>query len=154
MYVISLGYGTTTVVETQGTTDTFAVTWGVRMLNCLGLSDITLQCDPEPSLIKWAECVKSKRQERTVIRSSPRRSHQSNRAVENYQKQLQGQVNDAGSAPRTNTIQTDHWVVRPTAWLISRFRENDVQSPFCRAMGGPYHGRLLEFAESVLAHLP
>ena len=65
---------------------------GVNMLNCLGLSDIILQCDPEPSLVKWAESVKSKRQERTVIRSSPRRSPQSNEAVENDQKQMQGQV--------------------------------------------------------------
>ena len=48
--------------------------------------------EQEPSLIKWAEGVKSKRKERTFIRSSPRRSHQSNGAVENYQKQLQGQV--------------------------------------------------------------
>ena len=62
------------------------------MLNCLGLSDIIQQCDPEPSLIKWAESVKSKRQQRTFIGSSPRRSHQINGAVENYQKLLQGQV--------------------------------------------------------------
>ena len=81
MCVISFGYGTSTVVETKGATDTFAVSWGVKMLSCLGLSDIILQCDPEPSLIKWAESVKSKCQERTVIRSSPRRSHQSSGAV-------------------------------------------------------------------------
>ena len=29
----------------------------MKMLKCLGLSDIILQCDPEPSLIKWAESV-------------------------------------------------------------------------------------------------
>ena len=81
MYVKSFGYGTSTVVEMKGATDTFAVTWRVKMLNCLGLSDIFLQCDPEPSLIKCAESV-----ERTVIRTSPRRSHQSNGAVANYQK--------------------------------------------------------------------
>ena len=52
MCVKSFGYGTSTVVETKGETDTFAVTWGVSMLNCLVLSDIILQCDPEPSLIK------------------------------------------------------------------------------------------------------
>ena len=38
-------------------------------------------------------------------------------------------------------------------WLIPRFRGNDV-SPLHRAMGGPYRGMLLEFGESVLAHLP
>ena len=29
-----------------------------------------------------------------------------------------------------------------------------MQSPFYRAMGGPYRGKLLEFGETVLAHLP
>ena len=96
-----------TVVAMKGPTDMFATMWAVKMLNFLGLSDIILQCDPEPSLIKWAESVKSKRTERTVIGSSPRRSHQSNGGVENYQKQQQGQVrNNVGSNARTHTIQT------------------------------------------------
>ena len=81
MYVRTLGYGMSTVVETKGTTDTFATMWAVKMLNFFGLSDIILQCDPEPSNMKWAESVMSKRTERTVIRSSPRRSHQSNGGV-------------------------------------------------------------------------
>ena len=58
MYVKSLEYGTSTVIETKGATDTFAVTCGVTMLNCLGPSDITLQCDLEPSLIKLADSLK------------------------------------------------------------------------------------------------
>ena len=157
MYVKSFGYGTSKVVETKGATDTFAV----KTFNCLGLSGIIWQWDPEPSLIKWAESVKSKRQERTVIRSSPRRSHQSNSAVEHCQKQLQGQVRTmlAALPERTQYRPTTdsalmRWIVRHVAWLIPRFRANDVQSTFHRAMGGPYRGRLLEFGESVLAHLP
>ena len=46
------------------------------------------------------------------------------------------------------------WIVRHAAWLIPRFRGNDVQSPFYRAMGGPFRGKLVEFGETVLAHLP
>ena len=46
------------------------------------------------------------------------------------------------------------WIVRHAAWLIPRFRGNDVQSSFYRAMGGPYRGKLVEFGETVLAHLP
>ena len=88
MYVKLFGYGTATVVETKGATDTFAVPWVVKMRNVLGLSDSILQCDPEPSLMKWAESAKSKRPERTVIRGSPRRSHQSNAAVDNDLKQF------------------------------------------------------------------
>ena len=80
----------------------------MKILNCLGLSDIILQCDPEPSLIKWQK-VKSQRQVRTMIRSSPRQSHQSNGAVENFQKKLQGQVRTMLAAlQETNPTQTDH----------------------------------------------
>ena len=161
MYVRTFGYGMSTVVETKGPTDMFATMWAVKMLNFLGLSDIILQCDPEPSLIKWAESVKSKRTERTVIRSSPRRSHQSNGGVENYQKQLQGQVRTMLAAMQEHTKYRPsadnalmRWIVRHAAWLIPRFRGSEIQSPFYRAMGGPYRGKLVEFGETVLAHLP
>ena len=161
MYVTTFGYGMSTVVETQGPTDMFATMWAVKMLNFLGLSDIILQCDPEPSLIKWAESVRSKRTERTVIRSSPRRSHQSNGGVENYQKQLQGQVRTMLAAMQEHTKYRPsadnalmRWIVRHAAWLIPRFRGSEIQSPFYRAMGGPYRGKLVEFGETVLAHLP
>ena len=46
------------------------------------------------------------------------------------------------------------WIVRHTAWLIPRFRGSEIQSPFYRAMGGPHRGKLVEFGETVLAHLP
>ena len=159
-YVKTFGYGMSTLVETKGATDTFAVVWAVKILNCLGHSDIILQCDPDPSLIKWAESVKSKRLERTVIRSSPRRSYQSNGGGENYQKQMQGQVRTMLPAmqERTQYRPTSDsalmiWIVRHAAWLIPRFRGNDAESPFYRAMGVPYRGRLLESGETVLAHL-
>ena len=161
MYVRTFGYGMSTVVETKGPTDMYATMWAVKMLNFLGLSDIILQCDPEPSLIKWAESVKSKRTERTVIRSSPRRSHQSNGGVENYQKQLQGQVRTMLAAMQEHSKYRPsadnalmRWIVRHAAWLIPRFRGSEIQSPFYRAMGGPYRGKLVEFGETVLAHLP
>ena len=107
MYVRTFGYGMSTVVETKGPTDMFATMWSVKMLNFLGLSDIFLQCDPEPPLIKWAQRVKSKRTERTVIRSSPRRSHQSNGGVEKLSDTVAGTgANNVGCNARTHTIQT------------------------------------------------
>ena len=112
-----------------------------------------LLCDPEPSLIKWAESVKSKGQKRTVIRSSPRRFHQRNGAVENYQKQLQGQVRTMLAALQERT---QHRPTTDSALLGSSLgsKGSDVQSASYRAMGGPYRGKLLEFDESVLVHLP
>ena len=46
------------------------------------------------------------------------------------------------------------WIVRHAAWLIPRFRGSEIQSLVYRAMGGPYRGKLVEFGETVLAHLP
>ena len=121
MYVKTFGYGMSTVVETKGPTDMFATMWAVKMLNFFGLSDIILQCDPEPSLIKWAESVKSKRTERTVIRSSPRRSHQSNGGVEKLSERVAGtSSNNAGSYARTYEIQT-----------ICRQRTDEMDCPTC-----------------------
>ena len=45
------------------------------------------------------------------------------------------------------------WIVRHAAWLIPRFRSKDAQSAFYRAMGGLHRGKLLQFGETVLAHL-
>ena len=132
MYVRTFGYGMSTVV----------------------------QCDPEPSLIKCAESVKSKRTERTVIRSSPRRSHQSNGGVENCQKQLQGQVRTMLAAMQEHTKYRPsadnalmRWIVRHAAWLILRFRGSERLSPFYRAMGRPYRGNLVEFGEEQFLHI-
>ena len=124
-YVRTLGCGMSAVVKMKGATDTFAAVWAVKMLNCLGPSKITLQCDPEPSLITWAESVKSKRPGRTVIRSSPKRSHQTNAGDENYQKQLQGQVRTMLAAMQERTQYRPNadsalmkWIVRHAAWLF------------------------------------
>ena len=157
MYVEPFGYGTSIVVEMKGATDTFAMTWRVKMLNCLGLSDIFLQCDPEPSLIKCAESVK-----RTVIRRSPKTITSEQRSSGKLSKNMsQGQVHTMLAAFQDRTKHrptTDKalmkWIVRHAAWLIPRFKGSDVQSPSYRAMGGPYRGKLLEFDESVQKHLP
>ena len=144
-YVRTFGYGMSTVVEVKGVVDTFAAVRAILMLICLGLCDISLQPDPGPPLIKWAESDKSKRQQRTVIRSSPRRSHQSNGRVENYQTQMQGRVRAMLTAMQERTryrptadsaLMT--WIVLHASLLIPCFRDNDAQSPLYRAMGGSY----------------
>ena len=127
-----------TVVETKGPTDMFETMWAVKLLNFLGLSDIILQCDPEPSLIKCAESVKSKRTERTVIRSSPRRSHQSNGGVENFQKQLQVRVRTILAALQ------EHTKYRPSA-------DNALMRLSARGTASPL--RLLHGALVILVRL-
>ena len=107
MCVRTFGYGMSTVVETKGPTDMFATMWAVKMLNFFGLLDIILQCDPEPSLIKWAESVKSKRTERTSIRSSPQTVTSKQWRSRKLSKTAAGTgANNVGSNARAHAIQT------------------------------------------------
>ena len=69
MFVRTFGNGISTVVETKGPTEMFETIWAVKMLNFHGLSDIILQCDPEPSLIKCVDSVKSNRPKKKTDRS-------------------------------------------------------------------------------------
>ena len=131
----SFGYGTSTVVETKGATDTFAVTWRVKMLNCLGLFK--------------AEGVESKRQERTVMQRDQWTT------IKKCRDRCARCWQHFKTARNKDRLLTVHiWIVRHAAWLIPRFKRKRCESPFYRATGGPYRGQLLEFGESVLAHLP
>ena len=152
MSVKSFGYGLSTVVEAKGATDTFAVTWGVKMLNLrhhstMRSATITHQvgrkCDIQTSRAN-SHPMFSK-----TITSEQRSSGKLPETVAGTG------AHNAGSTSRPHAISAPmKWIVRHAAWLIPRFRRNDVQSLFCRAMGGPYRGKLLEFGESVFAHLP
>ena len=46
------------------------------------------------------------------------------------------------------------WIVRHAACLVTDFKKTMCNPHSIGAMGGPYRGKLLEFGESVLAHLP
>ena len=121
MYVRTFGYGMSTVVETKGPTDTFATMWAVKMLNFLGLSDIIQQCDPEPSLIKWAESVKSKRTERTVILKFSQTVTSKQWRSRKLSETVAGtSADNAGSYARAHEIQT-----------ICRQRTDEMDCPTC-----------------------
>ena len=110
MSVKSFGYGTSTVVETRGATDTFAVRWGVKMLKCLGHPDIILQCDPEPPLTQWAESANEIQTPRAnnhpkfsqTITSEQRSSGKLSKTVAGTN------AHNVGSTSRPHAIQTDH----------------------------------------------
>ena len=99
----------------------------MKKLNCLGPCDIILQCDPEPSLIKWAESVKSKRQERKNIRSSPRRSHLARTSTDN-----------GGSSARTHIAQTYAIANVLSDTQLGSFLVSGSMMHSPRPMGGPY----------------
>ena len=161
MYVQSFGHFT--VVETKGATDTFAVTWGVKMLHFLDSQTSFCQCDPEPSLIRLGESEQSSEVlQDDLIRATVLSKTIRNSCRDKCRTILAALQERTRHRPTTDSALMK-WIVRNAAWLLPRFRENDVQSPFHRAMGGSYRGRpmggsyrgkLLGFGESVLAHLP
>ena len=147
MFVRTFGYGMSTVVETKGPTDMFPTMWAVKMLNFLGVSDIILQCDPaqkEQSFEVLPDGHIKAMDESKIIRNSCRDK------CEQCWQQYKNTHNTRPSAD--NALM--RWIVRHAAWLIPRFRGSEVQSPFYRTMGGPYRGKLVEFGETILAHLP
>ena len=64
--------------------------------------------DVSKLLIKWAESMKSKRQERTIIRCFTIRSLQSNGALEKCQKVATTNAHNVGNTARPHAVQTDH----------------------------------------------
>ena len=109
MFVRTFGNGISTVVETKGPTEMFETIWAVKMLNFHGLSDIILQCDPEPSLIKCVDSVKSNRPKKRqtghskfsqTVTSKQWRSRKLSETVAGTS------ANNLGSNARTHTIQT------------------------------------------------
>ena len=131
------------------------------MLNFFGLSDKILQCDPEPSLTK----VGRKCQVQTNRTNSHSKFSQTVTSKQWRSRKLSETV--AGTSRTMLAAMQEHtkyrpsadnalmrWIARHAAWLIPRFRGSEIQSPFYRAMGGPYRGKLVEFGETVLAHLP
>ena len=130
-------------------------------MKCFGLSDILLQCDPEPDTSSGQKVrnpnAKNKHSSEVV---PDHLSHQSNGAEENYEKQVQEKVRVMLAALQDRTkILTDHWQCTDEMdWSTRSLADSSFQGqrwtvPFCRDMGGPCRANWLEFGESVLAHL-
>ena len=150
MYVRTLGYGMSRVVDVKAQQ--------IRSQQC-GLSDIILHCDPEPSLIKVGRKCPNDQNEPSfeVLPDGHIKATVELKTVRNSCRDVRTKL--AAMQERTHCRPTadsalKRWIVRHAVWLIPRFRGGDVQSPFYRALGRPYRGKLVEFGETVLAHLP
>ena len=106
-------------------------------MNCLGLPDIILQCDPEPSLIRWAKkCeIRTTRANSHPMFSQTITSEQrssgklpKNRCKDQWRTMLAALQDHTQYIPTTDNALMK-WIVRHAAWLIPRLRRNDVQSP-------------------------
>ena len=106
MSVRTFGYGMSTVVETKGPTEVFATMWAVKMLNFLRLSDIILQCDPEPSLIVGRKCQIQKNRANSHSKFSQTITSKQWRSRKLSETITGTSANNVGSNARTHTIQT------------------------------------------------
>ena len=79
------------------------------MLNCLGPSHITLQCDPEPSLIKWADGVKTQTSRANSHPEFTQTITSEQRGSGNLSETVAGTgAHNAGSTSRPHATQTNN----------------------------------------------
>ncbi len=76
LYSLELGVGAATVIPIKGA-DNFQIAWACRALRWMGHSDILIQCDQENSARAVADAIAVKRKEKTLVRETARKSHQS-----------------------------------------------------------------------------
>jgi hypothetical protein len=162
-YVVDTNAGAATGIQDKGGDISYAVAWLVRTLNKLGVTRRILQTDQEPSIEAIATKAAQQREHSTMLRTSPRRSHQSIGAVERWHRSVQEQFRAVKLQAETSlghTIKDGQplcaWILRHAAWLLHRFQVTRSQgtTAFARTTGRNYSGRVAEFVEQVLALQP
>ena len=126
------------------------------------LNPIIMQCDKEMSIIDVCRKVARERNARTVLRFSPKTSHQSNGFVEAGHGHIQGLARCCQTQIETNTgIQQSAispaipFAIRYAGFVLSRLTVRpDGRTPFPYLLGTPYVSPLCMFGESVFALIP
>ena len=148
-------------MDAKGVAD-FPVRCVVQAMEAWGLQRCGIFSDQEPSILALAVAVKAARTAETVITSGPRKDSASKGRIENMVGMVEGLL-------RTIVLSLQHhyhvvftashpilgWVVRHTAWLLTRYaiKENGL-TPYRMLRGRDYNGVIVEFAEVVLYKIP
>ena len=126
------------------------------------LNPVIIQCHKEMSIIDVCKKVAREGNARTVLRFSPKTSHQSNGFVEAVHGHIQGLARCYQTQIETNTgIQLSAislaipFAIRYAGFVLSRFTVRpDGRTPFQYFLGTPYVSPLCMFGESVFALTP
>ena len=126
------------------------------------LNPVIIQCDKEMSIIDVCRKVAHERTARTVLRFTPKTSHQSNAFVEAVHGHIQGLARCYQTQIETNTgVQLSAispaipFAIRYAGFVLSRFTVRpDGRNPFQYLLGTPYVSPLCMFGESVFALIP
>jgi len=88
MFSMERGAGAATALPDKSSS-AFTTTWMCRSLRAMGHGPVILQCDQEPSIRAVVERAAERRSERTLVRETPRRSHQSLGGDERWNQSVQ-----------------------------------------------------------------
>jgi len=150
--------------SSRGVGDTFQVSWLVRAPQWMGHRDVVLQCDQEVSMRALLDLVASKREQKTLVREVPRKSHQTlggderwNQTVQEQFRVLRGQLEDDLKVQLKSHMPVCAWLLRHAAWLVTRYQPQRARgglTAYARIQGEPYHGKVVRFGERVLVYVP
>ena len=145
-YSCEKGAGNATMIPSKSVS-AWQVAWMCRTLQWMGHSEVTLQCDQEPTIRALADRVVARRRDRALVRQVPRRSHQSLGADERWNQSVQGQFRvikmqleeQAGTLFTANSAVCS-WAVRHSAWLLTRFQVSRLRggTAFWRVRNATY----------------
>ena len=138
--------------------DVYSTHLVVEALRFLGRTKVILMTDGEPSIKSLAEAAAKEWGNETRLMTAPRDSHASNglaeRAILEVSRQTRTVVNAFEHRyPNTNVTVTSQWypwLVRHSAWLITRYLVKvDGKTPYERLRGREYKGQVVEPFEVV-----
>ena len=133
-----------------------------KLLSYLGHRRITLRADPEGSCTALANAVQALRHRigvETHIEQTPVGEHQGNHAEGAIERirQLAGTMLSELEGRLNIKIKTfdplHHWCWRHASWTLQRFGVTQDLTPWERVHASPYGGKLVRFAECVLARV-
>ncbi|CAE7571046.1 unnamed protein product, partial [Symbiodinium necroappetens] len=133
-----------------------------KLLSYLGHRRVTLRADPEPSCTALANAIQALRHRigmETHIEQTSVGEHQSNHAEGAIERirQLVGTILAELEDKLQVKIKTfdplHHWCWRHAGWILQRFGVTQNLTPWERVHAAPYGGKLVRFAECVLARV-
>ncbi|OLP76617.1 Retrovirus-related Pol polyprotein from transposon TNT 1-94 [Symbiodinium microadriaticum] len=151
-------------VQSKGGTSSrnFMAVEVTKLLSYLGHRRVTLRADPEPSCTALANAIQALRHRigmETHIEQTPVGELQSNHAEGAIERirQLVGTILAELEEKLQVKIKTSdplhHWCWRHAGWILQRFGVTQNLTPWERVHAAPYGGKLVRFAECVLARV-
>jgi hypothetical protein len=157
MYDSMSRYIAAEIVPEKGVSE-YAVRRVAQIVNRMGYRRVILKSDQEPSIMALKAAVKRELESEVSFEESPVGEHQSNGAVENAVKRVQGQVRtmrDALESRIGERIKGEDnvftWMVRHAAASMNRYQVGeDGKTAHERMRGRRFRRDVTEFGESVM----